>query len=208
MDVLSQGKEVETIVSIGECTMDYSGCLVNLEQVRLIAKQRRGRAKQMNDGAMVAKGDTLVFLHADVLPPSSFFEDIEKTLSNGSDAGFFSYRFDRENFFLRINASFTRKKGVFTGGGDQCLFIKKAVFDRLGRFNENQVLMEDFEFFDRMKKAKVPYEIVNNDLVVSARKYEKNSYLKVNFSNLLLFMLFRFEFPAQKLFNLHQRLIK
>ena len=97
---------------------------------------------------------------------------------------------------------------MFTGGGDQCLFIKKQVFEAVGEYNENQVLMEDFEFFKRMKKNKVPYTIIKNDLVVSARKYECNSYLRVNLSNLLLVLLFKLGYPGDKLKILHNKLIR
>ena len=153
----------------------------------------------MNEASKIANGDVLVFLHADVKPPKSFLNDIQKTINSGYDAGVFSYKFDRENFFLKINASFTGKDSIFTGGGDQCLFIRKSVFENLGRFNEEQVLMEDFEFFKRMKKSKVPYTIIQNDLIVSARKYEKNSYVRVNLSNLLLVTLFNLGYPGNKL---------
>jgi hypothetical protein len=121
---------------------------------------------------------------------------------------FFSYRFDKDYWYLRLNASFTSKDGPFTGGGDQCLFIRKTVFNQLGRFNEEQVLMEDFEFFGKMKKQKVPYTIIKNDLVVSARKYECNSYLRVNLSNFLLVVLFKLGYPSKKLKILHNKLIR
>lgn len=205
---LSAGHQVEIIVSIGDCTGDYDDCVDGLGNVKLIAKRRKGRAKQMNDGAAMAKGNVLVFLHADVTPPKGFYGNIKETLANNYDAGFFSYRFDRDNFLLRMNASFTKRDGIFTGGGDQCLFIKKETFDKLGGFNDNQVLMEDFEFFSRMKKAKIPYRIVQNDLVVSARKYQNNSYLRVNLSNLALLVLFRLGCQPKKLHRLHENLLR
>lgn len=207
LEGISKGHMVEIIVSIGNCQDDYSPCVNNLKKVNLVATKRKGRAKQMNDGAAVAKGDILAFLHADVIPPESFFDDIEHTLFSGYEVGFFSYRFDRDNFFLRLNASFTKRDGAFTGGGDQCLFIKKAVFQQMGGFNENQVLMEDFEFFARVKRQKLNYRIVNNDLTVSARKYEKNSYFKINMTNLLLVLLFRLGYGPKKLKKLHDRLL-
>lgn len=205
---LSYGHMVEIIVSVGDCAFDYVGIFSNLNQIKFVATGRRGRANQMNDGFAASKGDVLVFLHADVLPPKGFFEEITKTLAVGYDAGFFSYRFDKNSFLLKINGYFTKRKGIFTGGGDQCLFIKRKVFEELGRFNENQVLMEDFEFFRRMKKNKVPYTIVNNDLIVSARKYEQNSYLRINLTNLLLVILFYFDYAPEKLKNLHNRLLR
>jgi GT2 family glycosyltransferase len=162
----------------------------------------------MNHGAARAKGDVLVFLHADVWPPKAFFTDIARVMEQGFEAGFFSYRFDNEGFLLKINGSFTARKGLFTGGGDQCLFIKKSVFNEIGRFNENQVLMEDFEFFKRMKRKNVPYTIIKNDLIVSSRKYAHNSYLRVNLSNLLLLLLFHLGYPASKLKSLHSKLLR
>jgi hypothetical protein len=78
----------------------------------------------------------------------------------------------------------------------------------LGGFNEAQLLMEDFEFFRRMRSHRVPYTIVKNNLVVSARKYDLNSYWRVNLTNLLLLLLFRAGYPSRKLQRLHDLLIK
>ena len=188
--------------------IDDSETILNQENIKFTRCSKKGRAVQMNRAADLSVGSILVFLHADVRPPKSFLTDIMNTLDNGHDAGFFSYRFDKKSFFLRINASFTSKNGIFTGGGDQCLFIKKEVFDNLGRFDENQVLMEDFEFFERMKKNGVRYKIIKNDLIVSARKYRNNSYLRVNLSNMLLVLLFKVGYPAKKLKALHNRLLR
>lgn len=68
--------------------------------------------------------------------------------------------------------------------------------------------MEDFEFFERMKRNNVRYKIIRNDLIVSARKYKNNSYLRVNLSNLVLVVLFKFGYPAEKLKSLHGRLVR
>ncbi len=65
-------------------------------------------------------------------------------------------------------------------GVDQCLYIKRDVFEKLITFDEEQVLMEDFKFFERMKKNNVRYKIIKNDLIVSARKYDNNSYARAN----------------------------
>ena len=128
---LSLGHKVEIIVSVGECSINYKACFNGLANVQFVSDKRKGRAHQMNYGALRAKGDVLVFLHADVFPPEGFFEDMERTLKSGYDAGFFSYQFDKDSFLLRINASFTKKDGLFTGGGDQCLFIRKSIFSDL-----------------------------------------------------------------------------
>ena len=207
--LLREGSSVEILVSLSaESTEDLSP-FEHDKALRVVrCTEKKGRAIQMNFAAKMTKGNVLVFLHADVRPPKDFFNDITETIGQGYDAGFFSYCFDKKDFFLKINASFTAKDGFFTGGGDQCLFIKKEVFEGLGRFDENQVLMEDFELFQRMKKNKVRYKIVDNDLTVSARKYKTNSYLRINLTNFLLLVLFRLGCPASKLKSLHDSLLR
>ena len=198
----------EVILALSDQTNDGSHTVVATPSVKLISCQGRGRALQMNEAASTATGDIFVFLHADVLPPKTFLEDIRKTVKEGFDAGFFSYRFDSPSFWLKINARFTGVNGIFTGGGDQCLFIKKEVFKALNGFDEAQVIMEDFEFFRRMKKSGIPYKIVKNDLLVSARKYRFNSYVRVNLTNLLLVILFNIGIPSKKLKAIHNRYIR
>ncbi|GMN09269.1 TIGR04283 family arsenosugar biosynthesis glycosyltransferase [Croceitalea sp. MTPC9] len=205
---LAYGHKVEVLVCLSKDTKDGSKTINGFDALSYIRCDKKGRAVQMNGGAAAAKGDILVFLHADVVPPKGFFEDILQTINNNNDAGFFSYKFDKENFFLKLNSSFTSKDGIFTGGGDQCLFIRKSVFEKMGGFNEKQVLMEDFEFFSRMKAEKVPYKIIKNDLVVSSRKYEENSYLRVNLTNFLLVILFKFGYAPEKLKIIHNRLLR
>ena len=205
---LAREHEVEILVCLSKDTQDGSPGVHTFKEVKCLSCSKKGRAVQMNDGAKAALGEILVFLHADVLPPDGFFKDIEQTIANNMDAGFFSYKFDKENFLLKLNASFTSKDGIFTGGGDQCLFIKKSVFNEMGGFNENQVLMEDFEFFKRMKSKKVPYTIVKNDLIVSSRKYTKNSYLRVNLTNFLLVTLFKLGYAPERLKVIHDRLLR
>lgn len=205
---LEHDQLIEVLVALSPCNTDEIELLDCIDKVKIVQCKNKGRAAQMNEAAGVAMGKTLVFLHADVVPPAEFIDNIAQSLDNGYDAGFFSYRFDKDKWYLRINAAFTAKDGLFTGGGDQCLFIRKEAFEQLGRFNEKQVLMEDFEFFDRMKKKNLPYTIVKNDLVVSARKYESNSYLRVNLTNFILVVLFKLGYPGNKLKSLHNKLIR
>lgn len=208
LERLESPVEVEIIVALSCQNTDGSENLLQSSEVSMLKCQQTGRAAQMNHAAKISKGTILVFLHADVMPPDSFFKDIDATLDANCDAGFFSYKFDTDSFLLKINSIFTSKDGIFTGGGDQCLFIKRKVFSKLNGFDELQVLMEDFEFFERMKKNKIPYKIINNDLIVSARKYQRNSYARVNLSNLLLLVLFKMGCPSQKLKSLHNKLLR
>ncbi len=94
--------------------------------------------------------------------------------------------FDRE----KGNSFFTRFKVLWCRGGDQTLFIDKATFDQNSGFNEKYVIMEDFEFIQRLWN-KHPFKIIPKSVSVSARKYELNGYFKVNLANLKLYRMFK-----------------
>jgi len=150
----------------------------------------KGRACQMNYGASIAKGDVLHFIHADVLPPKTFLLDIYENLSDEHQYGCFSYKFDKSSPGLRFNEMMIRFDWVAVGGGDQTLFIKKDFFYEIGGFKEKLPIMEDFDFVWRAKrKAEMCY--VKKDAIVSARKFEENSYVKVQLANIFVFFLFR-----------------
>jgi len=74
-------------------------------------------------------------------------------------------------------------------GGDQTLFVTCALFEQLGGFNERFVIMEDFEIIIRIRRL-ASFFIVPQDVVVSARKYETNGWLRVQLANLTAFSLF------------------
>ncbi|MFC3414623.1 TIGR04283 family arsenosugar biosynthesis glycosyltransferase [Algoriphagus hitonicola] len=147
------------------------------------------RAIQMNYGAKLASGEILYFVHADTRPLPGFYQDILNAMLNGHQAGCYRYRFDQGNFLLRINGWFTRFNGLFSGGGDQTLFIHHSIFKEIGGFDEEYCIMEDFELVRRIKKY-FRFHIIPRSILVSARKYEQNSWIKVQWANLVAFLYF------------------
>lgn len=201
---ITSDSEVEILLSVPEvCKSEYKE-----SQLNLVTSPYISRASQMNVGAASAKGDIFVFLHADVIPPKGFISLITCALNNHYEAGFFSYQFDKNNFFLKINAAFTKRDGLFAGGGDQCLFMTREIFFDLNGFDEKYVIMEDFDFTRRLRKKGIKYQIIKNDLIVSARKYEKNSYLKVNIVNLFVFVLFTIRMSPQRIKSIYGKLLQ
>ncbi|RIW15927.1 glycosyltransferase [Algoriphagus lacus] len=166
----------------------------------------KSRAVQMNLGAGHAKGNTLFFVHADTRPLKSFAEDIQKALIKGYKAGCFRYRFDSPSTLLKFNSWFTQFNGVFSGGGDQTLFITRDFFNTLGGYDSGFCLMEDFELVRRIKR-KAKFHIIQKSMTVSARKYENNSWLRVQLVNLFVFVLFYFGTKPEKLKKLYSTLL-
>jgi rSAM/selenodomain-associated transferase 2 len=115
----------------------------------------RGRACQMNAGARTARGDVLLFLHADTrLPPGARAAILDALADARVVAGRFDVRFDNPGRAFRMIAALmnlrSRLSGISTG--DQAIFVRRPVFETLGGYAEIP-LMEDIELTRRLKRA-------------------------------------------------------
>ncbi|PSR12179.1 MAG: glycosyl transferase [Bacteroidetes bacterium] len=205
---LQQHTQAEILVANSPNTRDQTAAKAAAMGVRVLNCPVAGRAQQMNYGAAQTQSEVIYFVHADTLPPASFLQDIAQSLEQGYDLGYFSYCFDSNSWLLRINGYCTRFDGLFAGGGDQTLFIKRNTFEQLGGFREELYIMEDFDLVKRAKKAGFKQHLITNDALVSARKYEKNSWLWVNIVNLSVFALFHLGVSQERLFATYRQLLR
>jgi rSAM/selenodomain-associated transferase 2 len=178
-----------------------------IESGAKVLKTNRGRACQLNAGAKEAKGEILYFLHADTLPPKHFVVLIREAILAGKMAGCFRSHFDSSRKALKLNTWFTRFDGFYSGGGDQSLFIHRKVFDSHGGYDEKCIIMEDFDLTRKLKRAG-SFCILQEEILVSARKYENNSYFRVSAANSIIFTLYRLGLPLKRLHQLYSVLIK
>lgn len=200
---------IEIIVANSPETTDNSPKICeSLAKVTFLNSPKKGRAAQMNFGADKATGEVFLFLHADVQLPEDFYSHIKRAIKNGAKAGFFAYKFDKKSTLLNLNSKFTTKDGLFSGGGDQCQFFTKEAFKMLAGFNEEFCIMEDFEMIDRVRKQNIPFTIIQSKATVSARKYETNSWLKVNLINGYVFLKYKLGVHPTKLRKTYKSLLR
>lgn len=166
----------------------------------------KGRAAQMNFGAALATGDILYFVHADSLPPETFVRDIAASINNGFPIGCYRFKFRSDKLMLRFNSYCTRFDRIMCRGGDQSLFVTRGVFDELNGYKDF-LIMEEYDFIIRARK-KYPFSIMPKDVLVSARKYDHNSYFRVNLANLTVFLMFFAGFSQTKMVNTYKTMIK
>lgn len=182
-----------TIEKVGE-----TGC-------NCVISPEKGRAAQMNLGAYKTTGEILYFVHADSFPPKSYASDILKAVDNVAEFGCCRSAFDSDSWLLKINAWFTRFDRLMYRGGDQTLFVIREVFEEMDGF-KNYAIMEDFEMIQRLRKRNT-FQIIPKSAVISARKYEQNSYLKINFVNLIIFWMFVLGASQETMVHAYQQLI-
>ena len=166
-----------------------------------------GRAIQMNTGAKKAKGDILLFLHADSSLPTGGLKMIDKILKSGIIAGAFDIYFDSKNFVLRKIISRTssiRSRWTKLPYGDQGHFFKKKYFDTIGGYAEI-VLMEDIEIMQRVKYRKDNIFIIPHRIKTSDRRWQEEGILYVMLRNPIISMLYLLGVPAEKLCKYYPR---
>lgn len=202
----ANGRVAEVLVIDANST-DNTAHLARLAGATVLIAPKPGRAAQMNFGARQAVGDVLYFVHADVRLHPDFTTDIAHAIANGHEAGRYRFRFDSTNRLLRVNSYSTRFGGLMSRGGDQTLFITRRLFEQLSGFDEQFVIMEDFDMIRRIEQV-AQFAVIPKDVVVSARKYETNSWLRVQLANLTAVVLFACNVPPTRIARTYRTLLK
>jgi rSAM/selenodomain-associated transferase 2 len=171
------------IIVVDGGSEDRTAEIVREKQATLLQVHKAGRAVQCNAGAAAAQGDVFYFVHADVLPPVSFLHSIERAIAQGHALGACRQKFENAGLLLRINAWFTRFNSLYVRGGDQTLFITRKAFEQLNGFNEKYIIMEEYELMKRAH-SQFSFAVLPCATITSTRKYDKNSWLRVQLANL------------------------
>ncbi|MDE2117397.1 MAG: TIGR04283 family arsenosugar biosynthesis glycosyltransferase [Betaproteobacteria bacterium] len=142
-----------------------------------VISSKRGRARQMNAGAAAARGDILLFLHADTTLPSSAERAIEAAVRHGGRANEYAWgRFDVRitgcSLMLRVVAYLMNWRSRLTGiaTGDQAIFMTRRAFDSVSGFPD-QPLMEDIELSRRLLALSRPI-CLKDRVATSGRRWE------------------------------------
>lgn len=169
--VRSRGAEI-IVVDGGSSdqTVDAARSLVDQ-----VIRARCGRAFQMNVGAKNAKGDILLFLHADTFLPPDADILIESALARPArDWGRFDVRIVPGSILLAVVAVMMNWRSRITGiaTGDQAIFARKATFSAIGGYPDIP-LMEDIEICKALRRVSPPV-CLKQKVSTSARRWHKH----------------------------------
>jgi len=142
-----------------------------------IIMSERGRGLQMHSGARVARGEVLLFLHADTTAPPDAAERIAEALARdaGVAGGNFAIRFDgngRAARFLTWLYPQLGKLGLCYG--DSGIFVRASAYRQIGGFKSFPIF-EDLDFVRRLRRCgsmvHLPVAVVT-----SSRRFEGHSF--------------------------------
>jgi rSAM/selenodomain-associated transferase 2 len=189
---LDRVSEIEVILSDGDegstlKTIDAAG--ISFPMKTIIAPM--GRGVQQNRGAEASQGGILVFLHVDTRMPRNALHLIERALQMFR-AGCFSLGINTAHGFLNLGQFLanTRARMTKIPYGDQVYFFRRETFFSLGGFQELPV-MEDVALMIELKKKRIPIAILQDYVLTSARRWDKEGAIRGTFRNWALYIFYR-----------------
>ena len=180
---LDSDKKSEIIVVDGAQERDTLGAIRGNDIIKISCE--RGRAKQMNAGASVARGEVLIFLHADTELPAQALGKIHALRErSGYVGGAFDLGIKSNEFIFRVIGKLAswRSRLNRIPFGDQAIFIRREFFNKIGGYKEIPI-MEDVELMRRIKKSGNKIWIFRDRVMTSPRRWKKEGVIYCTLRN-------------------------
>jgi len=163
----------------------------------------RGRGVQLAAGAAAAKGDWLLFVHADTVLERGWQEAARDFVATGiARAGWFRFALDdASRAARRLERIVAWRCRVFAlPYGDQGLLLPRALYDAAGGYLPLP-LMEDVDLVRRLGRRRLA--ALHARAVTSAARYRRDGWLCRGARNLACLALWRLGVPAGAIARLY-----
>jgi len=205
LESLAEGRTVFDldILVVDGGSDDDTVAVAETHGARLIASAK-GRGIQLAAGAAAARGDWLLFLHADTVLQPGWAVELAAFMISGRDrAAYFRFRLDDDapgaRRIERLVAWRCRVLGL--PYGDQGLALARDLYTAFGGYPD-QPLMEDVYLARRFGRSRLVG--LESAAVTSARRYQTGGYWRRPSRNLFCLMLYLLGVPARMIVGIYR----
>jgi len=174
-DLSSIQKEGEIII-VDSGSEDKTIDIANIYGAKVCISKERNRGLQLDIGAKNAKGEWLIFLHADTRLRHDWFKKINSFLEeNNNSIYYFEFKINHKKIIYRILEILVnfRSKFLKQPYGDQGLIIHRNIYFKNNGFRKIP-LMEDVDFLRRLNNKR-DLKQLNLPIFISSRKWERTN---------------------------------
>jgi rSAM/selenodomain-associated transferase 2 len=195
--------DLDILVSDG-CSTDATPVAATAHGARLVSGPA-GRGIQLRRGAEAARGNWMLFLHADTVPAAGWAEAVRDFILRHGEgvAGYGTFRLDHDTPAARRVERLVawRNRVLALPYGDQGLLVSKRLYDAVDGFRPLP-LMEDVDLVRRLGRRRLaPLGVV---MQTSAARYRRDGYWLRPLRNLTCLTLHFAGLPAPLLARLYR----
>ncbi len=176
--------DAEIIVSDGGSTDRTSGIAETLGAH--IVCGEKGLARQQNRGASAARGEVLLFLHADTRLPEKYVDPLFETLMDRRTViGAFHFKTDIHTPAMRLITFWTnlRASWLRLPHGDQGLFMERADFYKVGGFPEIPIAEDLYLVRKLARKGRIALAPA---AITAGRRWERSGPMRTTLIDTLI----------------------
>ena len=167
---------------------------------------KKGRGVQQDAGAKEAKGDALLFLHADTMLPEGWKESVAQIFTDGNIVGgAFLLGINSDNPLLKFINRIANIRAKYLGliYGDQAILVKKDKFFSIGGFR-GLPIMEDVDLIRRLRRHGT-VKLLKEKVLTSQRRWYKKGLISTTLKNWFYLFLYYIGVSPERIYRLYYK---